>query len=919
MSPDHRPNDGTIDFSGYTLQQLDDFRSTIDRNAFPQNYANLLGEIERRQAQEAQPSTPEPAPGEAIPGRFTSRDGLRGWLQAKRNWRPLYGAGSMEVTPPYAVMRGHQRTWLGIPMQAEVNIPLTRIRNVRAEGERLRFEIKRRALPARTIELTTESPQHAAALAARLPQTQSRGFEKRWSEITDFNRRLAAVSSRPWITWALILANIVLFAAMAVVAGQPGGFAPPTYLAWGANYGPLTVNGEWWRLFTALFVHFNVLHVLVNMWALWGVGRLTERLYGRWVYAFVYLAAGGLASLTSIAWNPGITSIGASGAVFGVFGAFLAFLASNRRTVPTAIVRAHWKSTAVFVLFNLISGGLQNGIDNAAHVGGLIAGAIVGWIMARPLEIEQRRGFPALRSAGAVAFIAAVVLAAFWQVRGHGAQLTPYEEFGRQNAWYIEGETRNLQTWQQLAQRAAAGTISSYEFSESFRQQIVPFWRDAHERLTRQESVPAEQKAIYALVSEFVDLRLRWSQALVEATRNNDQERAQESVRLMGETAMVQARIDRAGLHSRLEHRPRALATSPAVMKVRALLPWNKWNCVKGPAWIGYPAPTDSITDGPARRHAAACEAQRLFMAGDYESLDELMKRHTEVTGDLPDGGSTIAGIYSGLSDLFEYGGLQVDDVLGRVTDWRRAVKGSIDADLVETVMFQDWAWAARGHGSASQVSPQQWALFAHRIEMAAASLRETEPHAQKSPIWHALSIDIALDKSLPLEEIRAAFDRGAKLFPDYYPLHRRMLRVLMPRWLGSQEKVDGFINEISVREDGSRDFAKYAELYWAYQGMERDDLDIFKGGRADWDAVKRGFTELMERRPQSDYLLNAFARLACQASDWEQYEALRPQVEKRMSSTAWSEKRGLASCDAAMRKTTSKRAHERPEKNTEL
>jgi membrane associated rhomboid family serine protease len=899
MSAGPAPIDGKIDFSGYSLTQLEELRFNIDRSAFPQNFANLIAEIERRRVSDGS----QPVAEMLVEGRFTSRDGLAGWIQAKLHWLPFYGAGAVIVTPVEVVLRAWQRTWLGVPIQAERRLPVTGMRNVAAEGTRVRFEFKASVLPARKIEFITASEHQARELVARLPTTQTPGFQKRWSDITEFNRRLAAVGGRPWITPALVLANTATFITMAVATGDLGAFAPSTILDWGANYGPLTVNGQWWRLFSALFVHFNVLHLSLNVWALWGVGCLAERLYGRWAFAFIYFTTGGLASLTSIAWDPSHSSVGASGAIFGVLGAFLAFLSRNRHSVPAAIVRAHWRSTLAFVLFNLLSGGLQQGIDNAAHVGGLISGAVIGWILARPLSIGQRSRFPALRSAVAAAFVVAVVLAAQWQVRGMGAQLTPYEQYLRNHAWYVNAEGRNLQLWQELAQRAAAGNISAAELSRSFERDIAPFWKTAHERLSRVESVPADQQSMDAIVKEFVRLRLEWARALIDATRDRDETRARDSVRLMHETGLVQARIDRLALQSRMQHRPRALATTPLVMKMRALLPWNRWECVRAPVFYGRVAPSDSQTDGPAARDTAACLAQRLFMLGDYAALDALMKRTARARTDLPDGGSTVEALFGGLSVLFEYGGLQVDDVFGRVTDWRLAQNDSIEAHLVEAILFQDWAWSARGHGTAREVTPQAWLLFEHRTEMAATSLREVATRAADNPMWHVLSLDVGLDKSLAPDEIRLLFDRGRERFPDFLRLHRSMLRVLMPRWRGSYEEIDRFINEMSVMKDGGRDFAEYAQLYWMYQSLERDDINVFDDARADWPTVKRGFEGLIARHPQSDFLLNGFASLACLAGDVAQYDSLRPHTEKRMSSTAWFGKHTMGRCDSQMAK----------------
>jgi rhomboid protease GluP len=297
---------------------------------------------------------------------------------------------------------------------------------------------------------------------------------------------LDAIGGKPFVVAAIVAINIAVYVAMAIVTKRLGQFTLPQLLAWGANFGPLTVNGQWWRVFTALFVHFNLLHLALNMWALWNVGRLSERLFGRGTLLFVYVAAGILASLSSIAWNPSLSSVGASGAIFGVFGAFLAFLSRQRRQIPSVIVRKHWISTLAFVLFNLVSGAIQPGIDNAAHVGGLLSGFVLGFILARPLDAQARKALPVKQSVGAIVFLVIAVAAALWQAQGIGSGLTIPERYFRAHTAYAQGEVQNLQLWAELATQASSGSMSDAELGQRFERDILPFLaeteRSARER-----------------------------------------------------------------------------------------------------------------------------------------------------------------------------------------------------------------------------------------------------------------------------------------------------------------------------------------------------------------------------------------------------------------------------------------------------
>jgi membrane associated rhomboid family serine protease len=154
-------------------------------------------------------------------------------------------------------------------------------------------------------------------------------------------------------------------------------------LNWGANFRPLTTDGQWWRLLTSTFLHGGLMHILANMYGLIFVGIFLEPLLGAKKYAFVYLLTGILASVASIWWYDATVSVGASGAIFGLYGFFLASLLL--KVFPPDFGKAFLASTLVFVVFNLLM-GFTGGIDNAAHIGGLLSGFILGLIMSRQLK-----------------------------------------------------------------------------------------------------------------------------------------------------------------------------------------------------------------------------------------------------------------------------------------------------------------------------------------------------------------------------------------------------------------------------------------------------------------------------------------------------------------------------------------------------
>ncbi|MBI4464081.1 MAG: rhomboid family intramembrane serine protease, partial [Acidobacteria bacterium] len=187
---------------------------------------------------------------------------------------------------------------------------------------------------------------------------------------------------------AIILSvNLMLFLATLVASmRQTGGMGAAnllgsidsyTLVRFGAKYGPLIALGEWWRFLTPVFLHGNLLHFAFNTWVLFDLGPAVESLYGSQKFLVLYILAGVFGFVVSFFWNPLSVSIGASGALFGLIGAMIAYGYRNRRTVGDS-VRNMYVRWAVYVL---LFGLLVRGVDNAAHIGGLVSGLAFGWLV----------------------------------------------------------------------------------------------------------------------------------------------------------------------------------------------------------------------------------------------------------------------------------------------------------------------------------------------------------------------------------------------------------------------------------------------------------------------------------------------------------------------------------------------------------
>lgn len=185
------------------------------------------------------------------------------------------------------------------------------------------------------------------------------------------------------VTQALLGVNVAVFIAMVMGGVSPMEPTGQQLVDWGANFGRYTIGGQWWRLLTCVFVHIGVMHIALNMWCLWGLGRLAESVYDRWTFGGVYLITGLSASIASLFWNPIGVSAGASGAIFGIAGALISAFYLGEFSLPKTVVSGLLTSVVKFAGYNLVLGAFLGRTDNAAHVGGLVSGLILGALIAR--------------------------------------------------------------------------------------------------------------------------------------------------------------------------------------------------------------------------------------------------------------------------------------------------------------------------------------------------------------------------------------------------------------------------------------------------------------------------------------------------------------------------------------------------------
>ncbi len=185
---------------------------------------------------------------------------------------------------------------------------------------------------------------------------------------------------RPIVTYSLLVVLVIITMIMGATGGST---SIENLLRFGAQTDNLVMQGEYWRLITAMFIHIGVVHLLCNGYALYVLGKDCERLFGRVWYIILFVLCGIVGNLLSLWTHHGtnIVSAGASGAIFGLAGAMAIVLLRKRVVLSQREGRELTRSIIPFIIYNIVFGLKETNIDLAAHIGGLMAGGVLAWIL----------------------------------------------------------------------------------------------------------------------------------------------------------------------------------------------------------------------------------------------------------------------------------------------------------------------------------------------------------------------------------------------------------------------------------------------------------------------------------------------------------------------------------------------------------
>jgi len=308
---------------------------------------------------------------------------LRFVRQPVTHWK-FFGAGELVFKLNSIVLRGRRPRPLGFTEQS-LEIPLADIFNVGYVDRIVQFHVRIPLAAEKLMQLWVRDEEQARHIVHLLPKERTPRFERVASERDRFRRALETLKARSVVTHALVAANGLTF-AWGVYTGT--GILTPNAAALtraGSNFGPFTLHGQWWRLLSSLFLHFGLLHLVINMWTLWQSGRLAERLFGSMRFALLYVFAGLCGNVASLLWNPEVNTAGTSAALFGVLGGMLAFILRTGIRIPIEVSSGPRISGSVFVLYSVANGLTHSGCESSALLGGLSGGFAIGWLLARGL------------------------------------------------------------------------------------------------------------------------------------------------------------------------------------------------------------------------------------------------------------------------------------------------------------------------------------------------------------------------------------------------------------------------------------------------------------------------------------------------------------------------------------------------------
>jgi rhomboid protease GluP len=513
----HAVPDGDVDYNNYNETQLTGALQRIDAEKYPKNHANLIAALAAYRARQEQ--TPRAAAIE-LAVTFAPEAGPMTWLGPSRNDFRLVGSGKIYCDGDSLVITGRRFGFIfGLPLMNRLDLNVNDIVNVEIEANVVRMDCRK----AMSMTVWLADAAAAQTLGRLLPSSRTPEFVAKLAAHLEFEAELLARSPRLPVTYGIAALCLLVFVVTAV---QGGGWFTPSGLVqmdWGSNFGPFTMDGEWWRLLTYSFVHFGLLHLVFNLWALVSFGAIAERLFGSLRYAVICVVSGVAGGLVSIVVHPERNSAGASALILGILGALLAAQLRGAESIPTEVARSFRNSTLIFAVCALTAGLAVPGIDNAAHVGGLAAGFLVAWLLADDVAhfIVPSGRLPKLATAVSLTMLfgsLGVVIA-----NRVSAVHIGLGRYWRTALWFEREEAGAVSRWVAVTKAAKDSSPDDLVMAKRIETDVLPFWREASTRLNAIDLPPTSSMySNYLYLRSVADGRHHALELCVSGLRQHD-------------------------------------------------------------------------------------------------------------------------------------------------------------------------------------------------------------------------------------------------------------------------------------------------------------------------------------------------------------------------------------------------------------
>jgi len=449
------------------------------------------------------------------------------------------GKGIVRIEGDHIQVSGRRRHIFSFGSKTE-NYNVSSIRNVVRKGKVVRFAILIGKRQWQAM-LVCADEKTAEAIAERFPATIDSDLYTAQQASQELKDRLSQLPGGTPVTWGLLAFNILIYLSMVYTTNRWLQFDAGYLSTVGGNFSPLTSEGQWWRLLSSTFLHIGLFHLLFNMFALYSFGRLVERLYGPRAFFGLYLLAGFVGSCGTLLAAPEAVGVGASGAIFGVIGIIVVFLATDRDFLSQGARKKLFANFALYGAYVLVNGFGKAGIDNAAHVGGLLSGLTMAWFIGTPLRLrEEKPGLlrgRVLAGACLVLLCAGVAVASAPKLSGdykiHVEMIKLLQEIGVKEIALVE-ETKIL---------GAKGAKATPADIKKMVQNFKTAYDGYAERLTALQPTGQRLKTRQVVILSYITQKKEGCLIMAQGLERDDKKMVEEGGRKLGEANKLGAEL----------------------------------------------------------------------------------------------------------------------------------------------------------------------------------------------------------------------------------------------------------------------------------------------------------------------------------------------------------------------------------------